>query len=35
MQGVSVDHLYDVVPLPPGEQAGRLRLHPQALLMVW
>ena len=34
VQGVSLDSLYDVVPLPPGVEAGRLRLHPQALLIV-
>ena len=34
VQGVSLDYLYDVAPLPPGVEAGRLRLHPQALLMM-
>jgi hypothetical protein len=31
---VSLDCLYDVVPLPAGVEAGTLRLHPQALLMI-
>jgi hypothetical protein len=34
VQEVSLTSLYDVVPAPPGVPTGRLRLHPQALLMV-
>ena len=34
VQDVSLDCLYDVVPLPAGVEAGTLRLHPQALLMM-
>ena len=32
--GVPLESLYDVVPLPPGVEAGRLWQHPQALLIV-
>ena len=34
VQEVPLDCLYDVVPLPAGVEAGTLRLHPQALLMI-
>ena len=31
---VSVDSLYDVTSLPAGVEAGTLRLHPRALLLM-
>jgi hypothetical protein len=31
---VPYSSLYNVVPIPPGVPTGRLRLHPQALLIV-
>ena len=34
VQEVPLDMLYDVVSPPPGVLTGRLRLHPQALLIV-
>ena len=34
VQNVPLDCLYDVVPLPAGVEAGTLRLHPQALLLM-
>jgi hypothetical protein len=34
VQEVPLTSLYDVVPSPPGVPTGRLRLHPQALLIV-
>ena len=34
VQEVPLTSLYNVVPPPPGEPTGRLRLHPQALLIV-
>jgi hypothetical protein len=34
VQEVPLTSLYNVVPSPPGQPTGRLRLHPQALLIV-
>jgi hypothetical protein len=34
VQEVPLTSLYDVVPSPPGVPISRLRLHPQALLIV-
>ena len=34
VQEVPLTSLYNVVSPPPGEPTGRLRLHPQALLIV-
>ena len=31
---LSVDSLYDVTSLPAGVEAGTLRLHPRALLLM-